>query len=316
MGRLIRRIAPLLLLLMVSGAGDARPDGSSAALAKSAPPPTVRDQPTKLIRRGPSPARWPEPDPPAGVERVEYRSGDLPLAAWLAVPADRAPDARLPAVVYLHGWFGLRPEVWKDARRFVERGFVVLVPMLRGENGNPGHFEMFYGELDDAAAAVRWLAARPEVDARQVYAFGHSVGGNLAGLLSLVPDLPLVSTASAGGVYTADVFDSWRRVVPFPRHDGAEVQARLLHPNLDRMQRPHHAYVGDQDGILRYAREVARAARESDAPFDLDVVEGDHFSAVRPAIDRFIDGLALARSGAARAPRSPAPRRSSATTPR
>jgi acetyl esterase/lipase len=172
---------------------------------------------------------------------------------------------------------------------------VVLLPMLRGENGNPGHFEMFYGELDDAAAAVRWLAELPEVDPTRVYAFGHSVGGGVAGLLSLVPDLPLVSTASAGGVYVDDIFESWRRIVPFDRDDPTEVRLRLLRPNLRDMQRPHRAYVGKHDGILRFAKKTMRAARRKHAPFSLKVVRGDHFSSLPRAIDAFIHDIEKAK---------------------
>jgi hypothetical protein len=103
-----------------------------------------------------------------------------------------------------------------------------------------------------------------------------------------------VSTASVGGVYTDDVFSRWRHIVPFSTDDPSEVDARLLQPNLERMQRPHRAYVGEDDGILRYAREVAEDARARGAPFQLDVVEGDHFSSVAPAIDRFIHDLGAA----------------------
>src|SRR5690242_17263593 len=93
----------------------------------------ARKRPTQLVRRGPAPTRWDEPEPPPGVERVVYRSGELELAAWLAVPAERGRERRRPAVVYLHGWFGLRSDAWEGAKRFLDRGFVVLVPMFRGE---------------------------------------------------------------------------------------------------------------------------------------------------------------------------------------
>ena len=38
--------------------------------------------------------------------------------------------------------------------------------MLRAENGNPGVYEGFYGEVDDAVAAGRFLASLPFVDGR------------------------------------------------------------------------------------------------------------------------------------------------------
>src|SRR5690606_1656554 len=54
----------------------------------------------------------------------------------------------------------------------------------RGENGNPGSYELCFGEVGDAAAALDWLAARPDIDATRLFASGHSVGGTIAMLLA------------------------------------------------------------------------------------------------------------------------------------
>ena len=35
-----------------------------------------------------------------------------------------------------------------------------MAPMLRGENGNPGSFELLWGEIDDASAAIVELASK------------------------------------------------------------------------------------------------------------------------------------------------------------
>jgi acetyl esterase/lipase len=247
-----------------------------------------RGNPTRLSRRAPAPLEGGEPVLPEGVVRATYASGSLELAAWLAVPPGPARAAPRPAGVYLHGYFGLRADAWPDARRFLDAGFVVMMPMLRGENGNPGDFELFFGELDDAAAAVTWLAARPEVDPKRVYAFGHSVGGGLAGLLTLVPDLPLAGTGSVGGTYSAAVFDEWSAIVPFDRRDELELRMRLLAHNFEDMQRPLLAYVGSSDRTLRWALPLSQAARRRHAPFSLEIVKGDHFTSVPRAIDRFI----------------------------
>lgn len=59
--------------------------------------------------------------------------------------------------------------------------------MVRGENGNPGHFEFFYGEAEDAVAAGRYLATLPRVDPKRIYITGHSAGGTLALLAAMLP---------------------------------------------------------------------------------------------------------------------------------
>lgn len=56
----------------------------------------------------------------------------------------------------------------------------------RGENGNPGSFEMCYGEVTDAAAALDYLAVQSDMDPARLYAAGHSVGGAIVMLLSAV----------------------------------------------------------------------------------------------------------------------------------
>ncbi len=44
-----------------------------------------------------------------------------------------------------------------------DAGFVVLAPMLRGENGLSGSYSMFFDEIDDVLAAADALAALPYV---------------------------------------------------------------------------------------------------------------------------------------------------------
>lgn len=52
-----------------------------------------------------------------------------------------------------------------------------MIPSFRGEDRNPGSYEMFYGELEDLDAAYDWLAKQPWVDPDRIYLAGHSTGG-------------------------------------------------------------------------------------------------------------------------------------------
>ena len=70
--------------------------------------------------------------PPAGVTEITYSSGNLGLKAWVNQP--EADNARRPAVLFLHGGFAFDLEDWEMAQPFRDAGFVVMTPMLRGEN--------------------------------------------------------------------------------------------------------------------------------------------------------------------------------------
>src|SRR5207247_4930451 len=108
------------------------PEGGDLAGAR-------KDFVTKLRVRGPAPQPYKQETLPAGVQEVEYTSGDLKLKGWLS--ADPGDGKRHPAVVFLHGGFSFDISDWRDAAPFAEAGFILFMPMLRAENGNPGVYE-------------------------------------------------------------------------------------------------------------------------------------------------------------------------------
>jgi acetyl esterase/lipase len=240
---------------------------------------------TRLTRHGAAPQAG--GDPPDGVDVVRYPSHGRMLEAWLSRPASRWSH---PALVYCHGGFVLTAFDVDVVQAFRAAGFVVMFPALRGENGNPGDFELFLGEVDDAAAAVRWVADQEYVDSERVYAFGHSAGGGVTSQLSLVEDLPLVHTGSSGGLYDPEVFMEWSDFAPFDASDVAEVRWRLLVGNIRHMQRPHVAYIGTQDDWFRRALDLADEEQsESQAPLTLELIRGDHGSSLRPAVQAYLE---------------------------
>ena len=114
-------------------------------------------------------------------EPVAIPIGDASLAAWF-VPADapaRHEDSTgpRPGIVIVHGWESNRGRSMAHVRYLRAAGFHCLAIDVRGHGDNPPEeLPVEVPEFgEDAAAAARWLAARPDVSA--VGLLGHSMGG-------------------------------------------------------------------------------------------------------------------------------------------
>src|SRR2546423_6583221 len=105
---------------------------------------------TRLVEKGPAPQDADEVQTPEGVKEVEYPSGNLRLKAWVTEPPK--DGGKRPAVLFLHGGFAFGEDDWETARPYRDAGFVVMTPMLRGENDQPGFYSMFYDEVEDVLA--------------------------------------------------------------------------------------------------------------------------------------------------------------------
>jgi acetyl esterase/lipase len=133
---------------------------------------------------------------------IHYPSPAGNLVAYLS--PDPGDGKKHPAVLWAHGGFGgIGNFLWdktdqQDPGAFREAGFVVMTPSWRGENDNPGNFELFYGEVLDAVAAVEYLAKVPYVDTSRIYMAGHSTGGTMT-LLTAQVTSDLRAAFSFGG---------------------------------------------------------------------------------------------------------------------
>jgi len=289
----VRRWAVGVLVLLAASACDrSPPEPQSTPSARPVEPMRERSYlerlsefHTKLVQSGPSPQPYEHETPPAGVNEVKYRSGSLELKAWVAFPPSKGAGQKSPAIVYFHGGFAFGTGDFEDARPFLDAGLIVMCPTLRGENGNPGAFEMYLGEVEDAKAAVAWLAANERVDPAHVYAFGHSAGGIISALLSL-HDVPLRHSGSSGGLYGTALFDYMKDSVPFSMQDPAEKQLRVLVGNMKWMRRPHYAYVGSEDRLQDVAAGTGEGATQ---PFiKIATTAGDHQTSLPPAVRAYV----------------------------
>lgn len=272
--------------------------GCSLALSSPEPTPLTIQQepgdfwtvraahPTRLLHHGPSPQPWEEEPLPRAVRAVTFPSPAGNLKGWLLAP----PDGKQvhPAVVYFHGGFAWGLEDLVVCLPLVEAGYTVFTPTLRGENGNPGEFEHYFGEVDDAVAAVRWLAQQPEVDATHIFTLGHSAGGVISGFMSLVPDLPVRATASIGGTYPEQTFVVFDQKEPFDTANGTERRLRGWVHYLGSVKRPHFAWVGRKDWLAQWVAPLEAAVIATKAPVRVTLVDGDHGGSIEPAMQAFL----------------------------
>jgi len=242
---------------------------------------------TKLTRQAPAPQPWHPEMPPPGVEEVDYLSGNLRLKAWVIQPAPNA--VRKPAVLFLHGGFAFGEDDWDQARPFRDAGFVVMTPKLRGENGLPGSYSIFYDEVEDVHAAADALAKMPHVDSNRIYVSGHSVGGTL-NLLAAMTSNRFRAGASFSG---SPDQEAWSRgqpeVVPFNPADKREFQMRspLAFPRSFKC--PVRIYYGSQEFLFASSsQKTALLAKAANLDVEAVSVQGDHFTSVDPAMKQCI----------------------------
>ena len=122
-------------------------------------------------------------------EKVAYQSFDgLVINAYLYSPGSREEVERYPGLLFIHG--GPTNQFIDDfqpyVQYFVQRGYVVLLPNVRGSSGYGKAFEELNdrdwggGDLKDAVAGAEFLKGLGYVDPRAIGITGTSYGGILS----------------------------------------------------------------------------------------------------------------------------------------
>jgi dienelactone hydrolase len=242
---------------------------------------------TRLTRQGPAPQAWQRARPGEDVEEVEYQSGNLRLKAWVSSADD--VNKKHSAVLFLHGGFAFGEDDWEQAEPFEDAGFVVMIPMLRGENGLPGAYSMFYHEVDDVLAAADVLAQRPDVDPDQIFVAGHSVGGTLALLASMTSSRFRAAASFSGSPDQVAWSRMQPQVVPFDRNDNREYQMRSPLAFPASFKCPVRIYYGSQEILfIRSSQKLAKQAKKHNLDVETVSVPGDHMSSVDAAMQQAI----------------------------
>lgn len=123
------------------------------------------------------------------LERVTWasRAGGVPIEAWLQYPPQFDPAKKYPLILDIHGGpnTDYAPQFSVTHQHYAARGYLVLFANPRGSIGYGAQFANFFGrpypseDHDDLMTGVDAVAARPYVDARNLFIVGGSGGGVL-----------------------------------------------------------------------------------------------------------------------------------------
>jgi dienelactone hydrolase len=250
---------------------------------------------TRLLREGSSPQR----DvialrPPGYVDVVEFRSGAQQLKAWMS--GHRDARRKLPAVLFLHGGFEFGAADWDMALPYWKAGFVVMAPMLRGENGQPGTFSFLYDEVDDVLAAGEFLSKHPAVDPARIFLAGHSAGATLT-LLAVEASSRFRAAASFDGSPDQQLLYDGSATKPgnhaevvFDPNDSRELEVRSPLAYVYSVKSPVRLYYSHEASVIAQRPSQRFAELASTRGVDAKAVRvwGSHMSHVARAMPRSI----------------------------
>ncbi len=291
--------------LLVGGAAVFLSTGTKGAFALSADPPLIhRDYAldrkrfrTNILKPGPAPEAGASlANKPDGAQIVDYRSGSLGLMAWRSAPG---VGKKKPSVLLLHGGNALGAIHWEMARLFLQAGYVIMMPALRGENGLPGSFSGFYDETDDVIAAAQTLAVQPDVDPKRMFLAGHSIGGTMTMLAAMSSPLFRGASAFSGNPNAFSFFNRYPEDIRFDTTDQREFEMRSAVCYAASFKCPillsrNEGSVG-ANAMTELTANRAKAAGRSMVHM---TVPGDHFSAIPEQIKHSLAFFAKLGSGA------------------
>ncbi|QZY00494.1 S9 family peptidase [Halobaculum rubrum] len=245
-------------------------------------------------------------------ETVHYETfDDREIPAYWTLPpgVDPAdPDEQVPAIVDIHGGpeHQRRPWFYPTKQYFLNRGYAVLEPNVRGSSG----YGKAYSHLDDVekrmdsvadvAAGVEWLHGQAAIDDDRIVAYGRSYGGFM--VLAAITEYPDLWAAAVDFVGIADFTTflentgEWRRSHREAEYGSLEDDYELLQSisplsHIEEVRCPLFVQHGANDPRVPVgeAKQVAEAVREQGVPVETLVFEdeGHHTTSRENLIEEF-----------------------------
>jgi dipeptidyl-peptidase 4 len=218
-------------------------------------------------------------------ERFEFLSADgaTRLYGTIDYPSDFDPSRRHPVLFSVYGGPGSSDvnETFDPPNPLTEFGFLVVKLEARTSAGRDRTaLDQIYqrlgeAEVDDFAAGLRALKARPYVDGERIGVFGTSYGGFVAAMLMLrYPDLVQAGVANSP-VADFRLYDSayTERFLGLPQqHPEAYARASLL-PIADQLEGDLMIYYGTSDDNVhpKHALQFIKALQAAGKSFEVQV---------------------------------------------
>nr|WP_304710099.1 prolyl oligopeptidase family serine peptidase [uncultured Acetatifactor sp.] len=241
------------------------------------------------------------PEPPEGLfDLVSYPSKVGDLAAY--VSSDPGDGQKHPIIIWVVGGWGNGIDdfpwcypAWDNDQTgsaFWQAGLLTMYPSFRGGNGNPGHYEALFGEVDDIISAYEYAASLPYVDPDRIYLGGHSTGGTRALLASEYTD-KFRAVFCFGAVDEVKYHNNSQFTFDTDNEDEFTMRSPIHW--LDNVKSPTFLIEGRDGNSANLERMEAATDNEN---IHCYVIEGaDHFSTLAP-LTRLAAQKILADTGA------------------
>ncbi len=233
--------------------------------------------------------------------------GRREIPAYWTLPADAEPGST-PAIVDVHGGpaHQRRPWFYPEKQYFLNRGYAVLEPNVRGSTGYGAEYaalddvEKRMDSVRDLDAAVDWLVDREAVDPDRIVAYGRSYGGFM--VLSAITEYPERWAAAVEFVGIANFVTflentgEWRRSHRESEYGSLAEDREFLESisplgDVDRIQCPLFVQHGANDPRVpvEESREIAAALEERGVPVETCIFEdeGHHTTSRSNRIEQF-----------------------------
>ena len=221
-----------------------------------------------------------------------WKLGEMPMY----ITAKENNGKKYPAIIYLNGGFGgigdsefgwdeeSPKNNYQGEDAFKRDDFVLAIPSVRGENSNPGKYEMFYGEIEDLEEARKYVASLPYVDLNRIYLVGHSTGGTKAVLLSEYSKgfRAVFAMGAATELMSLEKYDYAGMNPPFDRTNPREIAVRSSLRYMRSITAPTFHFEGKDDSQPVY-RVMQKVADKYQLPFkSYEITGGNHFNIIYP----------------------------------